>query len=663
VRTIHLKRSAVCLVLLFAGSITYSQDSTLKIFTPLIEEVIELHPPDMDVEKVKITNLHETKLNDAPGSVYVITSTDIERNGYRDLVDVFQDIPGFNIASDVQNGTGLALRGAWGAEAKILFMVDGMIMNDMAYGSFVMGGRIPLLNIERIEIIRGASSSIYGGIAGLGVVNIITHNGQAARGSTILADVGFSEPKMSGSRLSFANTSYLLNGFELSVNSSIFAGNKSNEFYTHVDSMEVNNADSSLMTDVYLQLKLKKGDFEYKMLYDDYTFQGTLDGISSRTRTFIHHVGYEKQFNKLRLHANVNYKDQIPWNTEYGDPVLYDPTNVKTRRITAAGDMTYEFTDKLNLLVGGQYYNDFLRVYKSHLFLTNGEPSELYHAVAGFAELTFRSRFANIFAGGRVDYYQTFQPNFSPRLSITKDFKNFHYKLIYGESFKIPTLQNINISYFNAEPVVPERMRDLQVEVGLRNKRHDFKLGSFLTRIDNVVVYGFDVATASESYINNGRIQFAGFEAALRNKLGRFEIFSTYSNYTIIDSDGIDFLSDPDDLKAGALGIPKHKVSSRISCRLNDRNRISLNYVFLSRKVGVEQVDAATEEYDYVLHKMTNLVDLVFQRRGILKFFDATIGVKNILDAKNLQIYPNSSGYPPGIGMGREYFVMLKVNL
>jgi hypothetical protein len=96
---------------------------------------------------------------------------------------------------------------------------------------------------------------------------------------------------------------------------------------------------------------------------------------------------------------------------------------------------------------------------------------------------------------------------------------------------------------------------------------------------------------------------------------------------------------------------------------LNERNRISLNYIFLSGKVGVEQVDADLEEFDYVSHNPNHLLDLIFCSRGFLKFFDVTLGIKNILDSKNLQLYPISGGYYSGIGMGREYFIQLKLNL
>lgn len=144
-------------LLLWMSFTSIAQDTTTQIFTPLVDEVIGLSATAQSQDKIKITNLNNVKINEAPGSVFVITGDEIIEAGYRDLIEVFMDIPGFNIASDVQNGTGIALRGAWASEAKMLVMIDGMIMNDMSYGSFILGGRVPLLNVERIEVIRGAS--------------------------------------------------------------------------------------------------------------------------------------------------------------------------------------------------------------------------------------------------------------------------------------------------------------------------------------------------------------------------------------------------------------------------------------------------------------------------------------------------------------------------
>ncbi len=658
-----LKLTTTFCILVLADLVVCSQDTTKQIFTPLVNEVIDLDPAKVNENKVKITNFNQVQINEAPGSVYVITADDIEKHGYRDLTEVLIDIPGFNIATDVQNGTGIAVRGAWASEAKILVMVDGMIMNDMSYGSFIIGGRIPLLNVERIEIIRGASSSIYGGIAGLGVINIITKEGNYSKNSTFMFDAGFSGDEISSSRLTFANTSYLLNDFELSLSGSIYTGNRSNQIYTHPDSTITDFSDSSRVDDAFLQMNLRRKSFAYKVLYDDYNFQATHEGIYSLCRTFINDISFDKKFGKFYLNTGFNLKEQIPWNTQYGDPLIYDLQNLKTRRITFHTTTNFEISDKLNVLAGVVYYNDYMRYYRPHLILNTGNTSESFHALAGFGEVSLKTKYFNLFAGGRVDLYESFDPNFSPRISITKEFKAWHYKLIYGESFKIPTLQNINLAWFNTDPIKPEKIEDYQVELGFKNANHFINVGGFYTRIQDVIVYGYDLGTYTESYVNNGDISYAGAEVSMQNKFNKFTLKTGYAYYELMHSTGSDFLADTADIKVGALAIPSHKLTARLLYDLNDKNTISLNYIFQSSRKSVEQINATTEEYAYVQYDPTHLVDLLFQSRGIFKVVDLTAGVKNILNTRNHYTYPMSGGYTTSMGMGREIFVQIKVNL
>jgi len=648
---------------LFCVVPVFAQDTTRQIFTPLVNEVIDIDPKKIDQNKVKITNLSQIKINEAPGSVYVVTSEEISQNGYTDLIEVLMDIPGFNIASDVQNGVGIALRGAWTSEAKLLVMVDGLIMNDMSYGSFVVGGRIPLLNVDRIEIIRGASSSIYGGIAGLGVINIITKEGNYSRQSSFMAESGLSGNNFSSTRLTFANTGYLLNDFELSLSGSVYTGNRSNQSHLNTNGVFVNFSDSSKVEGAFLQMNLRRRNFAYKVLYDDYNFQSTYDGIYSLCRTFINDLSYDKKFGKLTFNTGINAKEQIPWNTQYGDPTVYDLQNLKTRRLTFSTNLNFALNDKFNFLTGGVYYNDYMRHYRSNLFLNSGNKSDLYHAFAAFGEISWRNRFVNIFAGGRLDWYQSFNPNFSPRISFTKEFKVFHYKLIYGESFKIPTLQNINLAYFNSEPIKPEKIRDYQAEIGFRKDNHTLILGTFYTQIQDIIVYGYDLQTFEESYVNNGNISFAGAEIALQNTFTNFNLKSSYSYYALIDSDEDDFVADTNTLKVGALGIPKHKFTTRLSYQINNKNTISLHYIFQSSRNAIEQIDVVTDEYDYIIYPSIHLVDLIFQSRNFYRLFDLTAGIKNILNTKNFYSYPISGGYPAIMGMGREFFIQLKINL
>ncbi len=651
------------LLFIFSSNLLYAQDTTKSVFTPNTKEIISLEIKDNVDEKVSIANLNETKINEAPGSIYIITSDEINKRGYKDLIEVFANVPGFNIATDVQNGTGLTLRGAWSNDAKLLFMIDGMNMNDMSYGSFVLGGRVPLLNVERIEIIKGASSSIYGGTAGLGVVNIITKSGKSSKGSNFTVDVGISKKANTTARLTFANTTYLLNDFEVSVAGSVLTGARSNEMYTQQDSVLTNYKDSSDLAEAYIEMKLKRKGIEYIIIYDDYNFQATHEQISSLSRTFINNLNYTTKVKKIEVDLAINFKNQIPWNTQYGDPSVYNVQNLITNRYGFSAKAIYEVNNRLNFLLGANYNNDYMRFFRQNLTLNNGKIAQNFNSAAAFTEITFNSKYANIYLGGRFDYYQSFKPNLSPKASITKEFKKFHYKLIYGHAFKIPTLQNINLSYLNNQPLTPEKINDYQAEIGIRNKNHLVKVGGFYTSINDIIVYGYDFINRVESYVNNGEITFAGYELQVKNVFKNLEINSSYSNYNLINATQTDYAVDTTNLSKGVFAIPKHKLVVSPYLKINKKMGLSLNYIFQSQKYGVEQINRYSGEKGMVRYKSTHLVDVMFHLYEVFKFFDLKIGIKNLTDTKNYYVYTISSGYPASIGLGRELFLQIKLNL
>ncbi len=108
-------------------------------------------------------------LQQVPSSVSVITAQEIEEKNAMSVQEALQYVPGVYMNQAAQSG--IQLRG-FGSD-DILVLVDGMQMNT-SYNGTVNFNTLPVENIERIEVLRGAASSIYGGYAVGGVINIIT---------------------------------------------------------------------------------------------------------------------------------------------------------------------------------------------------------------------------------------------------------------------------------------------------------------------------------------------------------------------------------------------------------------------------------------------------------------------------------------------------------
>lgn len=638
-------------------------NDTLKsgLIEPSLNDILLLKPEVSSETKVTIANLTETNVYEAPNVITIITEEDIKALGVRDLLDVLNTIPGVNIANDVQNGTSIGIRGMWAEEGKVLFMINGLVMNDMAYGSIILGHRFPLANIKRIEVIRGAGSSIYGGLAALGVINIITKSGQEINGHSLSVGGGISNKSASRGSLNYNYGGILLKKIELTATGLINAGNRSNEKYMLPDSTLANFKDSSIINNVHILFTLRYKQLSYKQLYEDYNFQATYEPISSLCRTSISDVSYNFKLKKLNATPFFNYKWQTPWNTQYGNPLIYDLQNLVTKKISMGFNGGYKPLNWLSFLVGSQFYNDSYRYYRKTLPLKNGKLVQAYNGFITYAETSVSTKFVNFNVGGRFDQYAYFKPNILPRISLTKGFKKWHYKVLYGESFKIPALQNINLDIYSN--LVPEKVTDMQAEIGFHGNMFDINANVFENTIKNIIVFGYDTAF-NESYVNSGNATVQGFELEGKFKAGKLTVKSNYSFYHLVSCSTNEIMVDTSNLKRGTLAFPTHKLVTTIFYKFNVKNSVCLSYIYQTEKFGYDRVNLVSGSYDLVRYPDTHNLNITYQRTGLFnKLLDVNVGIYNVLNAANIYSYPFRQGYSPVAGMGRELFVNLKLNL
>ncbi len=116
-------------------------------------------------KKVNVSSKKPLSLRETPGIVSVVSAEEIANAGARDLIDVLRMVPGFEFSTDIEFQVGLGIRGNWAIEGKALLLLDGIEINETLYQNTQLGNRFPVDQIERIEIIRGPGSAIYGGTA------------------------------------------------------------------------------------------------------------------------------------------------------------------------------------------------------------------------------------------------------------------------------------------------------------------------------------------------------------------------------------------------------------------------------------------------------------------------------------------------------------------
>ncbi len=117
-------------------------------------------------------------LNTAPATVKLVTQDEIMDRGYKDLIDLLSDLPGFDISKTYSVTYANIFQMGFRQEntERTLFMVDGIEENDLWLNWAYISRQYPLSAIKAVEILYGPSSTMYGPRAFIGAINVITYS-------------------------------------------------------------------------------------------------------------------------------------------------------------------------------------------------------------------------------------------------------------------------------------------------------------------------------------------------------------------------------------------------------------------------------------------------------------------------------------------------------
>src|SRR6266496_643700 len=235
-----------------------------------------------DLIKVYSASRHLQSMEDAPSSVSVITADEIEQHGYRTLADILRTVRGFFVTDD-RNYSSVGVRGfarPGDFNTKLLLLVDGHRINDNVYDEAMIGTEFPvsLDLIQRIEIVRGPVSSLYGSNALFAVINIITKRGQDLNGLELSADAG-SFNTYTG-RISYGRN---LRQLEFLISGTFYGSRGHNQlFYPEFNTPETNNGIASHADDDQASSAIATLSFR----------QFTLQGVQGSREKVIHTATY-----------------------------------------------------------------------------------------------------------------------------------------------------------------------------------------------------------------------------------------------------------------------------------------------------------------------------------------------------------------------------------
>lgn len=415
--------------------------------------------PVIELDQVVVTATRtERNLKNVPIPIQVIGSKTIDKMQQPTLRDLLEyELPGIEFS----NNGGYANINMLGFGGKyILFLIDGERMSGESFDN-IDYNRIDTENIERVEIIKGASSSLYGSNAVGGVVNIITKKPSGPLDARAAARMGSNNEnnyslsvgsKQSWGALYLSGAYKIRNPYLLKDRSPLvreYESGKTAEdalLETYIAGFEDYNLSPKLIFNLgsKLQLEARAGYFfkernpggmDGKKVRDRfYDYMGGLKAVYSLSGK--QHVtvsaNYDR-FDKYDYYKLLNEKEKKYENRQTRFSALYD--------LMIAGRHT--------LVAGAEFFSDELMTFMFEDGSANGSRDAQTYSLFAQQDWVLSDR-TTIVGGLRYDYHSRFRGHLSPRLSaMYKPFDRITVRGGYAGGFRSPTLKELYTDWFH----------------------------------------------------------------------------------------------------------------------------------------------------------------------------------------------------------------------
>lgn len=422
-------------------------------------------PPDItDLSLEELMNLEVSsasrfpqKITEAPATVMVITAVDIKTYGYRTLADILQSVRGLFVTND-RNYQYVGMRGfnrPGDYNSRILLMVDGNRLNDAIYDTASIGPEffLDVDLIDRVEVVRGPGSSVYGSNAFFGVVNVITRGAGDVGGLEVsgeAASFGSGKGRLTYGHQSDSGAAVLL--------SATYSDSQGQDLYfAEFDSPDTNNGLAQGID--YDRAKRLFG----KLAYSDLTLTGAyserVKGVptasfgsvfnDSRTQTKDSQaaldLGYSREVSgRLNLSGHLYYGGYF-----YVSDFPYDQPPITVNKEKTSGEwwgaemkLVAQY-DRHKLVSGVEFQDNFRQDLQNYdldpeaVYIDSENSSERAGLYLQDEMILREGLLLN--AGLRYDRYSTVGEDINPRVAlIYSPRETTAIKFLYGTAFRAP---------------------------------------------------------------------------------------------------------------------------------------------------------------------------------------------------------------------------------
>ncbi|MBS0210686.1 MAG: TonB-dependent receptor [Planctomycetes bacterium] len=560
---------------------------------------------------VNSASLGGTPLGQAGSSVTVITAEQIQQRRQTSVLEMLRGLPGLNVVQSGGPGqpASVFIRGASSEQTKVI--LDGIWMNDpLTTGRLFDFSTLSVDNIDRIEVIRGPQSTLYGSDAIGGVINIVTKKGSGPRSSTATA--------MGGS-FGMARESYSVSGGNQKMNYSAAGSYYQNTGISAADSRLPGNTDPNGFNNTNLSTRLgwtptKNFDVEFIMRYmhgvsktdlfggpfgDDPNGHSDTDQLFTRTQ--LHYRGeeeiYETWLGYNTSNTTRDYRsDPGPNSTAF----QLSHTNGTTNMVDWKNAV--HLTKRNTLFAGASYISEsgcssfsFLDPAFPPAFVDVASPSTITDtAVYCQDQIQLGERwFTNV--GVRQDNYSQAGLATTYRLSSLYRVPGSETAVrgSLGTGFKAPSIYQLFDAQFGRPNLLPEQSQgyDFGVDQPLFDNQVVLSATYFRNQFTNLIQ--FQSAGFSGFYTNVGRAASAGLEfTALVRLDSRTTLTGMYTKLDTRDEvNDVKLLRRPDD--AASIGLNRKYF--------RDRANLNLTVMYVGQRDDIDYIGNRVQLDPYVV--------------------------------------------------------------
>lgn len=559
---------------------------------------------DLGTITVSSATKSQQSIQDVTSNVEVITSYELEEKHITTVSEALNLISGISFTSNGGLGktTSLNIRGM---DTKgTLVLIDGIRYNDVTSASGASFADIMITDIEKIEVIKGAQSGIWGSDASAGVVNIITKKQKKGLTTNLNTEYGSFNTKKYGAMIGYSTNKYYLSINSQKITTDGFTSHA--QYGIDIDSYE-DDGYENITTNVKAGFNLNENN-KIDLIYTKIDSELEYDSASadtdntSKTNNILSGVKFQNKINDITTEIFANNSD---FHREYDSGSEFD------------GELKeYGIKSNLSYLQDSFLILGFDQKKAIHENTLNKE-----YTNKGYYLTNNNSFNKNLIVTEslRVDQYDAFQNKTTGKFGIKYNLnKDLSLSSNYGTAYNVPTIYQLyaplccGLFKVGNENLKPENIKSYDISIAYK----DIKFTYFKNIVSDLIDYDF-----SQGFINlDGESTFKGIEVDYKKSISSIVLSLNYTNLSAKDSNGYKLEKKAEDiLKFGIdyygidklhLGINGEYVGDRIEYKRNTHD--------IEAQTGKYTVANAVINYDMtksfkIYGKIDNITDKYYQ--------------------------------------------------